>query len=76
MVKGLKEDELETSNSDKSGNESETTNSVEKSDSEEPNHMKAKRTRRQLKLALIWTSRRVEGRQSRNSEGAENGLKS
>ena len=48
VVKGLKEDELETSNSDKSGNESETTNSVEKSDSDELNHMKTKRTRRLL----------------------------
>ena len=42
MVKGLKdEDELETTNSDKSGNESEATDSVELFDSEELNHMKA-----------------------------------
>ena len=41
VVKGLKEDELETTNSDKSENESETTHLVEKFDLREPNHMKA-----------------------------------
>ena len=42
-MKGLKiEDELETTNSDKSGNESEAVDSVEQFDSEEPNHLKAK----------------------------------
>ena len=44
VVKGLKiEDELETTNSDKSGNESEAVDSVEQFDSEEPNHLKANR---------------------------------
>ena len=44
MVKGLKiEDELETSNSDKSGNESETVDSVRFFDSETLNQLKAKR---------------------------------
>ena len=47
MVKGLKmEDELETSNSDKSGNGSKTTDSVEHFDSDKPNHLKAKWTRK------------------------------
>ena len=49
MVKGLKEEELETSNLDKSMNVSETTDSVKKFDSEEPNHLKAKRTKGQRK---------------------------
>ena len=47
VVKGLKkEDELETANSDKRGNESEIADLVEQFDSDEPNHMKAKRMRR------------------------------
>ena len=41
VVQGLKEDKLETTNSDKSGNESETADLVEKFDLREPNHMKA-----------------------------------
>ena len=57
IAKGLKiKDELETIKSDKSGNESEATDSIEESDSEEPNHMKAKRMRRQSKLKLRWRS--------------------
>ena len=64
MVKGLKtEDELETTNSDKSWNESEAT------DSEEPNQLKAKRTRRQRKSTPTRRNRRVEKRWSRNSDG-------
>ena len=46
VVKGLKtEDELETTNSNKNGNGSETTDLVEQLDSEEPNQLKAKQTR-------------------------------
>ena len=40
---------METTNSDKSGNGSETINSVEQIDSEEPNHLKAKQSRGQRK---------------------------
>ena len=48
FVRGLKiEDELEITNSDKSGNGSEIANSVEQFDSNESNHMEVKRTRRQ-----------------------------
>ena len=50
VVKGLKkEEELETSNSDKSRNKSETFDSVKLYDSDKPNHMTAKRTRGQPK---------------------------
>ena len=50
MVKVLKkEDELETINSDKSRNRSETADPVEQFDSEEPNYLKAKRTKGQRK---------------------------
>ena len=46
VVKGLKiEDELETTKSDKSGIGSETADSVEQFDSEEPKQLKAKRMR-------------------------------
>ena len=48
VVKGLKiEDELETSNSDKSGDELETTNSVRMFDLETMNQLKAKRKKGQ-----------------------------
>ena len=44
VVKGLKiENELETTNSDKSGNGSGTTDLVEQFDSDELNHLKAQR---------------------------------
>ena len=60
VVKGLtKVDELETTNSDKSGN------GLETADSDEPNNLKAKRTKRQPKR-----------RQHRDSKGAEKGLTS
>ena len=50
VVKGPKiEDELETPNSEKRGNESETTDSVEQFGSEESNHLKAKWTKGQQK---------------------------
>ena len=50
MVKSLKKDEeLETTNSDKSRNELETSDSVEWFDSHEPNYMMVKRTGRQPK---------------------------
>ena len=43
VVKGLEiEEKLETTNSDKSGNGSETADSVEQFYSEETNHLKAK----------------------------------
>ena len=58
MVKGLKkEDELETANSNKSGNISETT------DSDKPNHLKAKWTKGQWKRHQHW-----------DSKGADKGL--
>ena len=48
VVKGLKKiEELETTNSDKSGNGSETTDSAEQFDSDKPNRSKAKRSVRQ-----------------------------
>ena len=63
VVKGLKKDEeLEIANSDKSWNESEV-----ESDLEDPNQLKAKRTRRK------W-NQRVEKRRSCNNKGAEMGL--
>ena len=65
MVKGLKEEELETSNLDKSMNVSETTDSVEQFDSNESNHMEAKRIKRQPKK-----------RQHGDNKGADEGLKS
>ena len=49
VVKGRKEDELEITNSHKSGNELEIADSIEKCDLEEPNCMKAKWTTRQPK---------------------------
>ena len=48
VVKGLEiEGKLETTNSDKSGNGSETTDLAEQFDSDKPNHSKAKRSVRQ-----------------------------
>ena len=65
VVKGLNpEDELENTNSDKSQNkpevtdsdqswnELETADSIQQTDSEEPDRLKAKRTRRQQKMTL------------------------
>ena len=50
VVKGLKiEDELETTNLDKSGNESEIDDSVRMFDSETPNHLDAKQKKGQRK---------------------------
>ena len=65
MVKGLKEEELETSNLDKSMNVSETTDSVEQFYSNESNHMKAN-----------WTKRQLWMRQHRDNKGADKGLTS
>ena len=49
-VKGLKiEDELRTVNSDQNGNESETADSVEQFNSDEPNRLKDTRTKGQGK---------------------------
>ena len=49
-VKGLKiEDELRTVNSDQNGNESETADSVEQFNSDEPNRLKDTRTKGQWK---------------------------
>ena len=49
MVKGQKEGESETVDSDKTQDESDTTDLVEEFDLGESNHMKAKRMRRQPK---------------------------
>ena len=66
VVKGLKtEDKLETANSDKSGSGSETADLVEQFDSDEPNHMSVKRTKRQRKIC-----------QHRDNERANQGLMS
>ena len=63
MIKGLKtEDELETTNSEESGIESETPDSVGMFDSETLNQLKAKRRKGQRKR-----------RQHRDSKGAEKG---
>ena len=45
VVKSLKEEELETTNSDKSGNKSVSADSVKWFDLEEPNYTKPKRTK-------------------------------
>ena len=63
------EKELETTNSEKCKNESETDDLVEWFDSDKPNYIKAKRTKRQPKPTPTRRSRRVEGRQSRNGKG-------
>ena len=65
VVKGLKiEDELETANSNKSWNKSKAHDSEEVFDSEEPNQLKAKWTRRQRKLDIEDpTSRGARARQ-------------
>ena len=75
VVKGLKiEEELETTNSDKSGNESELTDSVEYFDSEEPDHLKDKQTRGHRKSTLTRRSRWVRKHQSHNRKRFEMGL--
>ena len=56
---------METSNSNKSGNRSEKTDSVEQLDSIKPNHLKVRRTKGQWKR-----------RQHRDNEGANKGLMS
>ena len=76
MVKGLKEDELETTDSDKSRNESEIPDSVKEFDLEEPNQLKAKRTRRQPKLTPTRRNQRVEGRQHHNNHELDLGQRS
>ena len=58
------EDELETANSDKSGDESKTTDSVRMFDSETPNQLKAKRKKGQQKK-----------RQHRDNKGARKGAR-
>ena len=50
------------------GDESETTDSIEKSDPAETDPMKARRTRRQPKSTLIHNNRQVEGCQYRDSD--------
>ena len=80
VVKGLKEDELEKANSDKSGNGSETADSVEEFDSDEPNHLKVKRPKGWWKRCQHHDSKGVdkgltnrqadrEGRGTRNRTG-------
>ena len=65
VVKGLKkEDELERTNSDKTGNGS-NTRFVEKFDSDESNHLKVK-----------WMKGRRKRRQHHDIEGAKKGLTS
>ena len=64
VVKGLEEDELEI------------IDSVEKSDLDETDHVKARRTRRQPKPRSIGGNRRVEGHQYRDNDEVEKGLKS
>ena len=60
VVEGLQEDE------------SETADLVEESDSEEPNHIKARQTRRQPKTIPRQESRRSEGRRSRRGKKKAN----
>ena len=60
LVKGLKkEDKLETTNSDKSGNGSEKSDLVEPFDSQEPNQLKVKRSKRHQKNQgkVKWSTR-------------------
>mgnify|MGYP006889216246 CR=1 FL=1 len=65
MVKGLKEDKLETSISDKSGNVLETVDSIEQLNLDKPNHLEVKQTKGQWKT-----------RQHRDNEGGDKGLMS
>ena len=77
VVKGLKkDDELETTISGKSGNESEIVDSNKWVDSDEPNFMKAKQTRRYPKSTPKRRSRWVEGCQYRDNKEVEKGLTS
>mgnify|MGYP007117631694 CR=1 FL=1 len=76
MVKVLKEDELETANSDKSWNESEPTNLIMEVDSDEPNYIEAKWTRRQPKPTPIQRTRRIEGHEYNDNKGADMGMDS
>ena len=67
-TKGEKtEDELETTNSDMSGNEWKTIDSFRMFDSDEPNHLKAKQKRRQGKSTPTRRSRHVDKRRGRNN---------
>ena len=75
VVKGLEpEDESGATDSDKSWNESETVDSVQQTDSEEPDQFKAKQTRMQRKSMPSRRNRRIGKRRSHSSEGAERGL--
>ena len=58
------------------GDESETTDSIEKSDMEESNLVKANQTRGKQKSTPIWRNRQVEGRQRQDNEGVDKGLTS
>ena len=49
---------------------------IEKSDLDETDHVKARRTRRQPKPRSIGGNRRVEGHQYRDNDEVEKGLKS
>ena len=78
MVKGLKiEDELETATSNKIEYESDTTDSIEQLDSEEPNYLKAKRTKGQQKRRQHLDSKVVRksctsSQDDRKGRGARN----
>ena len=76
VVKGLnKEDKLETADSDKSGNGSETANSVKQFDSEEPNNLKAKRTKGKRKRCQHCHNKVVgKGHMSRQAEQEGRGI--
>ena len=74
-MKGLEiEEELETTNLDKSWKESDALDSEEVVDSDEMDQLKAKQTRRQRKLTPIRRDRWVKEHRCHNSEGAEKGL--
>ena len=74
VVKGLKEDELETTNSDEIGNGSKTVDPIERSDMIEMDHKKSKQTRMQPKQTMIQRSRQIKGHECRESKGANKGL--
>ena len=67
---------MKITNLDKSRNELERADLVERHDLNKLNHMKANRTSRHSKPMPIWRSRWVEGHQCRDNKGVVKGLKS
>ena len=77
VVKGLWiEDELKTTNSNESGNKSETTDSVRMFDSETPNQLKAMQRKGQYKRHQYHNSKGAKkGRMSRQADRKGQGVR-